>query len=75
HLSVKLFFEDFFFLLNNLEQPQRHLFRFSEGAFYSTSSLRQVALKKFSFYLNNLALRRTWVRLSEARILHEHSEL
>jgi len=40
-------------------------------AFYTTSFARQVVLKKFSFCLNNLALRRTWVRLSEARILHE----
>ncbi|MGE8297847.1 MAG: hypothetical protein ACN6PH_20205, partial [Pseudomonas sp.] len=29
--SVKLFFRRFFFLLNNLQQPQLHFFRFGEA--------------------------------------------
>ncbi|MEO9335390.1 hypothetical protein ABI260_24140, partial [Pseudomonas guguanensis] len=75
-LSVKLFFEEFFLSTQQLAATSASSLPLRRGA-HSTAPRYSVKLflKKFSFYLNNLALRQTWVRLSEARILHEHSEL
>src|SRR5690606_36136908 len=69
------FSKNFFFLLNDLQQPQLHFFRFGEARILQRPLTSSSCFLRNFFLSQQLSASSNPVRLSEARILHHPGRL